>query len=73
MAVPYGYHHAGVYSYRMNALRQYKRIDQGVFEQIEKLEQLRWLENGFRVFARKTTPIKGEINTPEDYDFWINN
>jgi len=73
MAVPYGYHHAGIYSYRMNALRQYRRIDQGVFEQIEKLEQLRWLENGFRVFARKTSPIKGEINTPEDYDFWINN
>jgi 3-deoxy-manno-octulosonate cytidylyltransferase (CMP-KDO synthetase) len=70
MAVPYGYHHAGIYSYRMNALRQYKRLAQGHYEQEEKLEQLRWLENGFRLFAKKTQPIKGEINTPEDYENW---
>jgi len=71
MAVPYGFHHAGIYSYRMNALRQYKRLPQGKYEQIEQLEQLRWLEHGFRVFARETTPIQGEINTPEDYDAWV--
>ena len=70
MEVPYGYHHAGIYSYRMNALRQYKRLEQAKYEQLEKLEQLRWLENGYRVFAKITTPIKGEINTPEDYKLW---
>ena len=70
MSVPYGFHHAGIYSYRMNALRQYMRLPQGKFEQIERLEQLRWLEHGFRVFARETTPIQGEINTPEDYKLW---
>ena len=71
MEVPYGYHHAGIYSYRMNSLRQFKRLSQGHYEQIEKLEQLRWLENGYRVFAKITTPIKGEINTQEDYDTWV--
>ena len=71
MAVPYGFHHAGIYAYRMNALRQYQRLSQGKYEQIEKLEQLRWLEHGYRVFARETTPIKGEINTEEDYDAWV--
>ena len=71
MEVPYGYHHAGIYSYRMNSLRQFKRLSQGHYEQIEKLEQLRWLENGYRVFAKTTTPIKGEINTQEDYDTWV--
>jgi len=70
MAVPYGFHHAGIYAYRMNALRQYRRLPQGKFEQIERLEQLRWLEHGFRVFARETTPIQGEINTQQDYDAW---
>ena len=55
----------------MNALRQYKRLPQGKYEQIERLEQLRWLEHGFRVFAKETTPIQGEINTPEDYDAWV--
>ena len=71
MEVPYGYHHAGIYAYRMNSLRQFKRLSQGHYEQIEKLEQLRWLENGYRVFAKITTPIKGEINTQEDYDTWV--
>jgi len=71
MSVPYGFHHAGIYSYRMNALRQYQRLPRGKYEQIERLEQLRWLEHGFRVFARETTPIQGEINTQEDYDAWV--
>ena len=71
MEVPYGYHHAGIYAYRMNSLRQFKRLSQGHYEQIEKLEQLRWLENGYRLFAKITTPIKGEINTQEDYDTWV--
>ena len=71
MAVPYGFHHAGIYAYRMNALRQFKRLPQGKFEQIERLEQLRWLEHGFRVFAKTTDPIQGEINTRQDYDAWI--
>tara|TARA_E500000318_G_scaffold109385_1_gene122236 strand:- start:1342 stop:2001 length:660 start_codon:yes stop_codon:yes gene_type:complete len=71
MAVPYGFHHAGIYSYRMNVLRQYQRLPQGKYEQIEKLEQLRWLENGYRVFAKETTPIQGEINTKQDYDTWV--
>ena len=71
MAVEYGYHHAGIYAYKRNALRDYAKLSEGKYEDIEKLEQLRWLENGFRVFAKKTTPIAGEINTPEDYDNWI--
>ena len=71
MEVPYGYHHAGIYSYRMNALRQYQRLAQGQYEQLENLEQLRWLENGFRIFARITSPIEGEINTQQDYDTWV--
>jgi len=71
MAVEYGYHHAGIYAYQRNALRDYAKLSVGKYEDIEKLEQLRWLENGFRVFAKKTTPIAGEINTPKDYDNWI--
>jgi len=72
MAVPYGFHHAGIYAYRMEALRHYQKLPQGKYEQIERLEQLRWLENNYRVFAKETSPIKGEINTPEDYDAWCN-
>jgi 3-deoxy-manno-octulosonate cytidylyltransferase (CMP-KDO synthetase) len=71
MEVPYGYHHAGIYAYRMNALRQYQRLSQGHYEQMEQLEQLRWLENGYRIFAKITTPIAGEINTKEDYETWV--
>ena len=71
MEVPYGYHHAGIYAYRMNALRQYQRLSQGHYEQMEQLEQLRWLENGYRIFAKITTPIAGEINTKKDYETWV--
>jgi 3-deoxy-manno-octulosonate cytidylyltransferase (CMP-KDO synthetase) len=71
MEVSYGYHHAGIYAYRMNALRQYQRLSQGHYEQMEQLEQLRWLENGYRIFAKITTPIAGEINTKEDYETWV--
>jgi len=71
MAVSYGFHHAGIYAYTKKALDQYANWPEGQYEKIEKLEQLRWLENSYKILASKTDPIQGEINTPEDYDSWI--
>ena len=70
MAVPYGFHHAGIYSYRMNALRQYQRLSQGKFEQIERLEQLRWLQNSHKIAVAKVDFNGIEINTKEDLEQW---
>lgn len=70
MAVPYGYHHAGIYAYRHDVLALFRNLAQGKYEQHEKLEQLRWLENDFKIHAVMTTPIQGEINTLQDYELW---
>lgn len=40
------FHHVGVYAYRPAALRQYASWSEGTLEQLEGLEQLRFMENG---------------------------
>ena len=64
----YGYHHAGIYSFTIPALEKIRKFRQTKFENFEKLEQLRFLENGITMGAMLTTAIDGEINTPEDLD-----
>jgi 3-deoxy-manno-octulosonate cytidylyltransferase (CMP-KDO synthetase) len=66
----YGDWHLGVYGYTKKALESYIRLDETREERIEKLEQLRWLKNGWQMGV---LPIKfegTEINTPEDVHIW---
>lgn len=73
---PYGdgeetpvFHHVGVYAYRPEALAAYGRWAPGPLEELEGLEQLRFLENGARV-ACVEVEARGrsfwEMNNPED-------
>ena len=64
----YGYHHAGIYAFKPEVLKQLARLEQTELEQIEKLEQLRFLENKFRIGGKLCEAIKGEINTYEDLE-----
>lgn len=64
----YGYHHAGIYSYSLSAVEKIKLFAQSTYENVEKLEQLRFLENGLSIGAQLTNHIDGEINTPSDLD-----
>lgn len=63
------FHHVGVYAYRPDALAQYKAWQEGALEQLEGLEQLRFLENGQTI---KCVEVDGrgrvfwELNNPED-------
>ncbi|MFG6589785.1 3-deoxy-manno-octulosonate cytidylyltransferase [Sulfitobacter sp. 1A12157] len=63
------FHHVGVYAYRPDALAQYPSWPVGPLEQLEGLEQLRFLENGRAVFCAEVE-AKGrefwELNNPED-------
>ena len=60
------YRHIGIYAYRADVLAQITRLPQSPLEIKERLEQLRWLENGYRIFVGVTdTPTIG-IDTPED-------
>ena len=63
------FHHVGVYAYRPDALRAYGSLEAGPLEELEGLEQLRFLENGWPVHC-VTVPARGavfwELNNPED-------
>ncbi len=61
--------HLGLYAYRAGALRHYGQWAQGQLEQLEKLEQLRWLENGHRIVVKTIAeaPPAG-VDTAEDLD-----
>jgi 3-deoxy-manno-octulosonate cytidylyltransferase (CMP-KDO synthetase) len=61
--------HIGLYAYRAGALRLYGQWPEGRLEQLERLEQLRWLENGHRLVVRRLqqAPPAG-VDTLEDLD-----
>ena len=66
----YGDWHLGVYGYRRNALSLYSNLEVTQEEQVEKLEQLRWLKNGWKIGAQSVYFNGVEINTPEDMEKW---
>ena len=62
------YRHIGIYAYRADVLAKITRLPQSPLEIAERLEQLRWLENGYCVRVGVTqTPTIG-IDTPEDLE-----
>ena len=58
--------HLGVYAYRREVLRQVTALPQSSLEQAESLEQLRWLQNGYRIRVGLTDVETVGIDTPED-------
>lgn len=60
------YHHLGMYAYRFDVLTEITRLPQSTLEIAEKLEQLRWLENGYNIFIGITDKRSVGIDTPED-------
>ena len=63
------YHHVGVYAYRPAALHEYAKWTAGPLEQLEGLEQLRFLERGVPVLCVEVAAKNRqfwELNNPED-------
>ncbi len=60
------YKHIGIYGYRTDILQQITKLAPGVLEQAESLEQLRWIENGYKIKVGITTHETIGIDTPED-------
>ena len=58
--------HIGVYAYRRDFLLKFASLPQGVLERIEKLEQLRALENGYSIRVVPSVAPSLEIDTAED-------
>ncbi len=60
------YHHLGLYAFRRDFLLQYQTLRPSPLEQAEGLEQLRVLEQGFRIRVCAVPTATLEINTPAD-------
>lgn len=63
------YRHVGLYAYRADVLERITQLETSLLEKAESLEQLRWIENGFKI---KTVETEMEesicIDTPEDLE-----
>lgn len=64
---PY-YRHVGMYAYRRDILEKITQLNPSPLEIAESLEQLRWLENGFKVKCAVTKFDSHCIDTPEDIE-----
>lgn len=60
------YKHIGMYAFRSEVLEQITSLEQSVLEKAESLEQLRWLENGYKIGVGITEEETIGIDTPED-------
>ena len=63
--------HFGIYAFRAQALKEYAAMGQTPLELTERLEQLRWLENGRRIRVLVTDQRPVGIDTPEDYAAFV--
>ncbi len=66
------YLHLGIYAYRRDFLLSYASLPVSRLEQVEKLEQLRALENGHRIVVGLVRQAGVGIDTPEDYEAFVN-
>lgn len=60
------YKHLGLYGYRLGALLKITALPQSSLEKAESLEQLRWIENGYKIRCAVTPWESIGIDTPED-------
>ena len=62
------FRHIGIYGYRKDFLLHFVNLEQSYLEKVEKLEQLRALENGFKIKMIEANSSLIGIDTQEDYE-----
>ena len=60
------YKHVGIYGYRSDVLAEVTKLKRSPLEIAESLEQLRWLENGYKIKVELTEHESYSVDTPED-------
>jgi len=63
--------HLGIYAYRRDFLLKLAQLPKSPLEQIEKLEQLRFLQAGYRISVGIVSHAARGIDTREDYDAFL--
>lgn len=71
--IPYGadtyYHHIGIYAYKRSALQKFVHLPSSQLEKIERLEQLRALENGLKIGVQLVDKAPWGVDTEQDLSF----
>ena len=62
------YKHIGLYAYRTDVLKEITSLPHSSLEIAESLEQLRWIQNGYRIKVAITNQETIGIDTPEDME-----
>ncbi len=62
------FQHLGVYGFKRNSLLEVSSLASSILEKSEKLEQLRWLENGYNVYSATVKSKSFGIDTEEDLE-----
>jgi 3-deoxy-manno-octulosonate cytidylyltransferase (CMP-KDO synthetase) len=65
---PRHWKHIGLYAFRRDALLEFPTLPPGELEHVEQLEQLRWLENGFRIRVVETEYDAVSVDVPADIE-----
>lgn len=60
------YKHIGIYGYTTEFLKNLKNLKDGVIEKVESLEQLKFIENGYKIKVLETNSNVIGVDTPED-------
>jgi len=60
--------HIGIYGYRADVLQQVTKLPVSSLEKAENLEQLRWIENGYRIKVAETELETYAVDSPEDLE-----
>lgn len=67
------YKHIGMYAFKPEVLKELVKIPESTLENLEKLEQLRWIENGYEIFINQTNHESKSIDTEADYHYILEN
>jgi 3-deoxy-manno-octulosonate cytidylyltransferase (CMP-KDO synthetase) len=60
--------HLGLYAFRRDALLDFPTLPVGDLERIEQLEQLRWMENGYKIRVAETHHDSVSVDVPDDVE-----
>ncbi len=65
------YKHIGIYAYTKDKIKEFFNMKNNRYEKAEKLEQLRFIENGYKIYLVLTNYISKGVDSPEDVSYII--